>query len=122
MKKITLIILASMLIFSACRKDLDLTPATSPTDVAAMSEMKVSSEFSWKTDKPFTFQVLPNANAVLAVKSSDGIVFHKEFVTSGATISLQVTLPSYLKEVTIELAGQSKTLQVEKPGELVTFN
>jgi len=122
MKKITLIIFASMLILSACRKDLDVKPAVNPTEIEAMSEMKVSPDFNWKTDLPFSFQVLPNANSVLKVTSSDGVIYHKEYVSSGIAITRQVTLPTYLKEITLELAGQTKTIQVEKTGQLVTFD
>jgi len=120
----TAVSLSVMLIyFSSCKKDLQvMEPTPSPVQVTAMADMEVNEDFDWKTVKTVQVEILPNANAVLYIKASDGSVYHKALIRSGRTYFAEITLPSYATEVTIELAGQKRIVPVNEGRVVASFD
>ena len=114
MKKLSIVFVVSILIFSGCKKNLEvMEPMPAPAQVTEMSDMEVSADFDWKTVKTAEVSILSNANSVLYIKSADGSVYHKAFITSGTIYKTEITLPSYEQEVKLELAGQHASVPVE---------
>ena len=107
----------------SCLKE-EFKEAKDDTDVVVEKEDKLSfsDEFEWKTSQEFEISVLPNANAIVYVKSADNKVYHKQFLQSGHEVSLAVTVPTYEKELVIELAGQRQKLDLSTGEYSVTNN
>lgn len=106
----------------SCLKD-KISVEEEVEDVAVETdEIKFSDDFEWKTTQGVQLRVLPNANAVLYVKSADDKVYHKEFLKSGHAVDVPLTLPSFETELIVELAGQRQKLDLSLGEFNVVYN
>lgn len=72
-----------------------------------MKDMKVASDFSWKTTRDITLTVKGFVNGILEVKSAEGIVYQKAFLRKGASLTLKLTVPAYEDAIILSYMGQS---------------
>ncbi|MBL7139085.1 MAG: hypothetical protein ISS17_09955 [Bacteroidales bacterium] len=117
------ITLAVILItFTGCKKNLEvMEPAPSPAQTTAMADMKVNSDFDWKTIKDLQVEIKSNTKAVLYIKSKEGTVYHKAMLNNGETYHTSIAVPTYEKELEILLAGQTRTIPVTNDWISVSF-
>lgn len=121
MKQLTILFFLALLAFTACKKDMNIEPQTSETEVNSLSDIKVNDDFDWKTVQHVQVEILSNANAVLYIKSTNGDVLHKAFIGSGKVYATDVTIPSYETGINAELAGQHETGTIENGQVRITF-
>ena len=122
MKKLAILFVVSVLIFSSCKKDLKvMEPAPSPVQNTAMVDMKVTADFDWKTMKDLQVEIQSNTKAVLYIKSKDGTVYHKAMMNYGETYLTKITVPTHEKELEVFLAGQSRIIPVTNDRISVSF-
>lgn len=122
-QKLAFVLLAVGLIsLAGCKKDLEMMePAPSPGMTTSMKDMKVNTDFDWKTTTAYQVAISSNAKAVLYIKSKEGTVYHKAMVNNGETYNTSITVPSYERELEILLAGQSRTVSLTNGGISVSF-
>jgi len=123
MKKVLMLIVLGVVLFAGCRKDLDMdnTP-DDPGNIDNMSEMVVNPQFDWQTVQDVAVDVLSNANAVLYVKSTEGLVYHKSKVPSGAWYRANISIPADKTKVVLVLAGQEQTINITNGQVVASFN
>ncbi|NQV01322.1 MAG: hypothetical protein HQ542_01645 [Bacteroidia bacterium] len=122
MKKLSIVFVMSVLIFSACKKDLEvMEPAPAPVQTTAMADMNVDSDFDWKTIKDLQVEIKSNARAVLYIMSREGTVYHKAMMKNGETYQTSIAVPTYEAELEIVLAGQTRIIPVTKDWISVSF-
>ena len=122
MKKLTILFVVSVLVFSACKKNLEVKdPNPSPMETTAMADLKLNADFDWKTTRDFQIEVTSNTRAVLYIKSKEGTVYHKAMVISGEMYKTSITIPSFEKELEFRIAGHSRVIPVTTDRISVSF-
>lgn len=110
MKKfILLITLLIPLVFAACKKDQYNQPQEKPETT---DEIKVPSDFQWKTTKDVQLTITGKSNGLLEILSSKGITYLKVFITSNQASSIKVNVPSYETAVQLKYLGQVVNLEL----------
>ncbi len=112
MKKLLFLSIVSLgLVFASCRKDFETDPVTAP---ATMEDLKVPSNFDWKTTKDYYFTVKGNNSGLFQVISNKGTAYHRAFLTPGQTYSVKIALPAFEKEVKLLFMGQEIMVELDK--------
>ena len=108
---------------TGCNKNED--PVV-PTDPETIFDLKINSEFDWKTTKALSVNVtgLPVPETVkntLLIRSEDGkAVYYNNQHPMNQTFSVDVAVPSYLKKIVISYGTISKTMDIT--GNTLEFN
>lgn len=115
----TLLLFFTMLLtvtFFSCQKDYRNTTTNNEneTEVVSTGDLKVPTNFDWKTMKAYTFNISTDVDGVFEIKSGD-VSYHKGYVRNGNSYTLKLSLPTYLESVEISQAGRilEKDLQTE---------
>ncbi|MCX6282625.1 MAG: hypothetical protein NTW31_00065 [Bacteroidetes bacterium] len=78
-----------------------------------MSDLKVSSDFNWKTTQNIDLELTSPSKASLVIKSASGVIFHKALLQGGETYKTSITIPNYMKELNIVVNGVTSVLKIE---------
>jgi len=108
MKNIAAILLI-MVFFASCNKSNE---EVQPEQPVPMAELKVSSDFNWKTTREAEIEIKGFMNGLVEVTSSKGKVYQKAFYKPGVPLVLKVTLPSYEESVFLVYLGQKAELKL----------
>ncbi len=105
-----LVILFSMI---ACRKDIEVTKSDiSQGHLKSMTELKVASDFNWKTFRDVQVELYGTAKTVVFLKSSSGAVYEKAIVQPHQTYNTIIAIPTYETELTITCNGQPHIVKI----------
>ncbi len=111
MKKIILLIaLLIPIVFTACKKDQYNEPQNKPETT---DEIKVPSDFQWKTTKDIQLTVTGKSNGLLQILSSKGVPYLKVFIASNQASIIKVNVPTYETSVQLKYLGQVVSLNLD---------
>lgn len=123
MKKFAALIMLSLLILSACRKEMNVEPDPQQTDTLTMSTMEVSDDFDWKTLRDIEVNVTSKAQAVLYIKSSnEEQIYHKALIQPGILYPTLITIPSCETELIFSAGAQKQRIVIGQGIVTVVFN
>ncbi len=109
----TLLIILLLIVFS-CKKDINsIAPDQASGKLKSMSDLKVSSDFNWKTTQNIDMELTSPEKASLVVKSASGVVFQKALLQGGETYKTSITIPNYMKELTFVVNGVSSVINIQ---------
>lgn len=121
LNKLLLIACTALLLQSCLKDEINALQEEKVAEVEEVQAINFSDDFDWRTTNQTEITVLPNTNAVLYVKSLDSKVYRKVYAVAGKPMFLRITIPSYEKQLTVELAGQTKNLDLLKNQLQVNF-
>jgi hypothetical protein len=118
MKNIAFIfVVALTIVFTSCKKDRFDNTDPKPEK---MEELKVPSNFDWKTTKDIQLTLSAPSNGIVEVTNSQNIAYQKAFLTPGQTYTMNLTLPTYETKVKIRFMGQE--VLIELTGSLINHS
>jgi hypothetical protein len=110
MKKLLIILSVLVIGFSSCKKDLDVVKPETP---ASMSDLKVSSDFDWKTTRQVNLELKGFINGMVEVLSPKGTVYQRVRLFGQQTCQIKLTVPAYETNVRLQYMGQSVDLKLD---------
>ncbi|MDP2724289.1 MAG: hypothetical protein Q8O72_16175 [Bacteroidales bacterium] len=110
MKKLLILLFSFTLIISACKKDPSADP--NPNVPASMGDIKVSSNFDWKTTRDIQITLTGKVSAIINVSSSKGVSYQKAFLKANTPYTMKLTIPSYEQSVEVNYMGQAISLEL----------
>ncbi|MBW7848614.1 MAG: hypothetical protein H3C41_11100 [Bacteroidales bacterium] len=117
--RILLIILGLSTLFVSCRKDREIVQ--DPGTPKVMEDLKVPSEFNWKTTKDFGLTLTSPVAGIAEVTNSSGIAYQKAYLTAGMPYTMKLTLPAYETSVRLKLGNMSANLELSSTELQYTF-
>lgn len=116
----TLLIIA--LIMFSCRKDIkDIAPDQTSGKIKSMSDLKVSSDFNWKTTQNIDLELTVPVKSSLVIKASSGVIFQKALLPANETYKTAITIPNYMKDLTFVVNGVSYIMKIENNRVIYSF-
>lgn len=109
MKKIALIFALVLIVFSSCKKNLDVVKPESPSN---LNDIKVSSDFNWKTSHDVQITITGFVNGLVEVSSPKGVVYQRAFLRQNQPYSMKVTVPAYEAAVHLLYMGQDVEVKI----------
>lgn len=106
-----LITLLSVVALSSCHKD-PLTTPQPDEQIQNMSQLKVASDFNWKTTREVQVVVTGFVNGLIEVSSAENALYHRAFLKQGQPLAMKLTLPSYEDKVFLNYMGQRIELKL----------
>jgi hypothetical protein len=110
MKNIAIILLL-LAAFTSCRKSLDDVQAEQPA-VNSMTDLKVGSDFDWKTTRDITIVVKGFVNGLVEVTSAEKVVYQRAFLRQGQPLTMKVTIPAAQDAVILQYMGQQVEMKL----------
>jgi hypothetical protein len=104
MKKFTLIFFLAILVFSSCKKDLDVVK---PESSSNLNDVNVPSDFNWKTSHEVQITITGFVNGLVEIASPKGVVYQRGFLQQNQPYSMKVTIPAYETAVHFLYMGQN---------------
>ena len=95
--------------FSSCRKEINQGPEPAAQN---MNQLKVSSNFDWKTTKDVQLTVTGFVNGLIEVNSSENVVYQQAFLQQGKPLLMKLTVPSYEDAIYLLYMGQKVELKL----------
>lgn len=108
MKYLLFIAISFSLVLSSCNNKEK--PGSTPTEIPNMDELKVSSEFNWKTTKEIRLELKASQSNIVTVTNQEGEVFQKAVLRADEPQSLKLIIPSYVDTVKLKFMDQEVTL------------
>jgi len=103
---------------SSCQKDV--LPNPNPQ---TMDDLKITPAFDWKTTLDYDFTLKGTSTHVVQILSADGtVVYKKGLIMANVPYVVHLTLPSYVKDVSLRYFGQSVNMQLSSKSISYTFN
>lgn len=120
MKKTLVLILGTLILFSACRREIKKD--INPVSMASMDELEVSSDFNWKTTKDYQITFSANNSNLLKVENDNGVVFQSAFLKADEPYKMKLNLPSYQKTVHLKFLNEDVVLKLDNTELEYNFN
>lgn len=120
-----LLVVGVILTLSSCQKeDLSSTkPSSSTTVVQTKTEqLKVASEFNWKTYKDVQITLTGSTNNIVQVTSANQTVYQQAFLAKDQAYAMKITVPSYETSVHLLYMGKDVTLKLNSGNINYKFN
>jgi len=115
MKKFANIFILSLLVLSACRKNIDVVKPEAPT---TMNDLKVSSNFNWKTSHEIQITLTGFVNGLVEVASPKGVVYQRAYLQQNQPYTMKVTVPAF--ETTVHLLYMGQDVEVKMGADKIT--
>jgi len=122
MKKIMLILIIITFAVTACKKKFETIDINEQNNSKTMSDLNINPDFNWKTIKDINVDICCAANDVVYIKSIEGDVYHKAFLSSKENYNTKITIPTYATEVILAQGGTSTTIPITGNKISYTFN
>ncbi|MCX6287400.1 MAG: hypothetical protein NTY96_09825 [Bacteroidetes bacterium] len=106
----------------SCRKDIkDIAPDQTSGKIKSMSDLKVSSDFNWKTTQNIDLELTVPVKSSLVIKASSGVIFQKALLPANETYKTAITIPNYMKDLTFVVNGVSYIMKIENNRVIYSF-
>jgi hypothetical protein len=129
MKNLFLIIAIGLILsFASCKKESvsSMAPAqvTPPqtVQITKTDQLKVASDFNWKTFKDFQLTMTGTANSIVEVASSNNIVYQRAYLTKDLAYTMKLSVPSYETSVHLLYMGQDVSVNLSSNIIVYKFN
>lgn len=121
MKKIIVLVIGSLILFSACRKEI-VKKAIKPDKITSMDELNVSSDFNWKTTKDYQITFTATNSNLVKVTNENGDVFQSAFLKANEPYKMKLNLPSFQKSVHLKFLNDDVVLKLDNSQLEYQFN
>ena len=112
LKKLNKLILFGLigiaLSISSCSNKLEVNESdTNNSDISnnnqdiSIKDLDLSEDFNWKTFKDINLTITGNANNIVKVVSSKGLLYQQAFLSTGTAYTMKLTVPSHENAVRI---------------------
>jgi hypothetical protein len=116
--KILLVLLVALAAMSSCQKEAIPNP-----DPQTMDDLIITPAFDWKTTADYDFTLKGTSTHVVQILSADGtVVYKKGLMMANVPYVVHLTLPSYVKDVSLRFFGQSVNVQLASKSISYNFN
>jgi hypothetical protein len=130
MKKLFfLIVIGAILTLSSCRKEanssmLPNSTATTPTatQITKTDQLKVASDFNWKTFKDVQLTMTGTANSIVEVASSNQTVYQRAYLAKDQAYTMKLSVPSYETSVHLLYMGKDVNVNLSSNNIVYKFN
>ena len=122
MKKVALYFVAIIFFITACYKWDQIEENQANGEATSISNMVINSDFNWKTIKNIAVSLKSNSSNIVYIKSIEGNVYHKAFLSSTENYVTKISLPTYVSEVILEQSGTIITFSITEDKINYTFN
>lgn len=120
MKKLLILFFAAAVLF-ACSKEEDIIKA--PSEGKAFTDLKVQSDFDWKTTRDYTIVLKGYANSIVKIVSENNqTVYQSAMIQKNVDSSIKITLPTYEKSIRLKYMGQDVLLPLSSTNVNYIFN
>ena len=117
MKNLILLIAIGVIFsLSSCTKESASSMAPAPVtppqtvQITKTEQLKVASDFNWKTFKDVQLTLTGTANSVVEVASTNNIVYQRAYLSKDLAYTMKLSVPSY--ETSVHLLYMGKDVSV----------
>jgi len=113
---ILLIVIGVIFSLSSCKKESasSVAPAqvTPPqtVQITKTEQLKVASDFNWKTFKDVQLTLTGTANSLVEVASANNVVYQRAYLSKDLAYTMKLSVPSY--ETSVHLLYMGKDVSV----------
>jgi len=114
---ILLFVIGAIYTLSSCRKEAvsSMSPTTAAaaataTQITKTEQLKVASDFNWKTVKEVQLTLTGTANSIVEVASANNTVYQRAYLSKDLAYTMNLSVPSY--ETSVHLLYQGKDVNV----------
>lgn len=104
MKKTAFILALSLVGLLACKKALDVEKPETPS---GLNDIKVPSDFTWKTSHDVQITLTGFVNGIVEVTSPEGVVYQRAFLRQNQPYTMKIAVPAYETSVRLSYMGQN---------------
>jgi len=111
--KIAAIFGVLVILITGCHKDLEvMQPQTAGENVTSMDQLKVASDFNWKTTQDVELTLTATTRSTVVIKSATCVVYQKALLIPGEQYTSILTLPTYETELTFMFNGKPLVMPI----------
>jgi hypothetical protein len=115
-------VIGVILTLTSCQKENISNAPSQPVAQAKTGQLKVASDFNWKTFKDVLITITGTSNTIVQVVSSNKTVYQKAFLAKGQPYTMKLTVPSYETSVHILYLNQDVNLKLSSGNITYKFN
>lgn len=107
-------IFSLVLVLAACKapSNSNYEALESDENRTTYLDMKVPSDFNWRTFEEFEVTLEADQRGLVQVKSTKGVVYHRANLNGADPYSFKLSVPSYEQEVVVLFRGEEATLNL----------
>jgi len=113
---ILLIVIGVIFSLSSCKKEsassmapVQVTPPQT-VQITKTEQLKVASDFNWKTFKDVQLTLAGTANSLVEVASANNVVYQRAYLSKDLAYTMKLSVPSY--ETSVHLLYMGKDVSV----------
>jgi len=126
---ILLLVIGAIFTLSSCRKEAvsSMQPtsaavATTATPITKTEQLKVASDFNWKTVKDIQLSLTGTSNSIVEVVSSNQTVYQRAYLSKDQTYTMTLSVPSYETSVHLLYMGKDVNVNLSSNNIVYKFN
>jgi len=124
-----LIVIGVILTLSSCRKETNssmvpnsTTTTPAATQITKTEQLKVASDFNWKTFKNVQLTLTGTANSIVEVAASDQTVYQRAYLSKDQAYTMKLSVPSYETSVHLLYMGKDINVNLSSNNIVYKFN
>jgi hypothetical protein len=123
-----LIVIGAILTLSSCRKETNSsmlpnsTTTPNATQITKTEQLKVASDFNWKTFKNVQLTLTGTANSIVEVAASDQTVYQRAYLSKDQAYTMKLSVPSYESSVHLLYMGKDVNVNLSSNNIVYKFN
>lgn len=116
MKNLLICIIGVVLFLSSCRKEAETSSLPNATSVPVATQptkteqLKVTSDFNWKTFKDVQLTLTGTANSIVEVASTNQTVYQRAYLSKDLAYTMKLSVPAY--ETSVHLLYMGKDINI----------
>lgn len=124
-KLFLLFVIGVIFCLSSCRKEAETsslpnsTATTAITQPTKTEQLKVTSDFNWKTFKDIQLTLTGNANSIVEVASTNQTVYQRAYLSKDLAYTMKLSVPSY--ETSVHLLYMGKDVNIPLSSGILTY-
>ena len=125
---ILLLTIGLILSFASCKKESvsSMAPAQvtpSPTvQITKTEQLKVASDFNWKTFKDVQLTLTGTTNSIVEVASTNNTVYQRAYLSKDLAYTMKLSVPSYETSVHLLYMGKDVSINLSSNNIVYKFN
>ena len=128
-KLLLLLVIGAIFTLSSCQKEanssmLPNSPATTTTatQITKTAQLKVASDFNWKTFKDVQLTLTGTASSIVEVASSNQTVYQRAYLAKDQAYTMKLSVPSYETSVHLLYMGKDVNVNLTSNNIVYKFN
>ena len=123
-----LIVIGAILTLSSCHKETNSsmlpnsTTAPSATQITKTEQLKVASDFNWKTFKDVQLTLTGTSNSIVEVASSNQTVYQRAYLSKDQAYTMKLSVPSYETSIHLLYMGKDININLSSNNIVYKFN